>query len=123
MSLVEDITRRLEYGNPYMKKLSELSIKDIVTSIEKIWENSCSVSNDKLIKEYHVKKTFVEYNSNLEIESIKISWSYWDSIIVELSSMGLIATYKPEHGSYTKLLDLTWVLVEPFFFKQQIQAN
>ena len=118
MCLIEDITRRLEYGNPCMKRLSELSIKDIVTSIEKIWENSVSVCNDELIKEYHVKKTFVEYDSNLEIKSVKISWSYWDSITIELSSMGLIATYKPEHGSDTKLLNLTWVLVEPFFFKQ-----
>ena len=118
MGLIEDITRRLEYGNPCMKRLSELSIKDIVTSIEKIWENSCSVSNEELIKEYHDKKTFVEYDSNLEIKSVKISWSYWDSITIELSSIGLVAIYKPEHGSDTKLLDLTWVLVEPFFFKQ-----
>ena len=118
MGLIEDITRRLEYGNPCMKRLSELSIKDIVSSIEKIWKNSCSVSNEELIKEFHVKKTFVEYDSNLEIKSVKISWSYWDSITIELSSIGLTATYKPEHGSNTKLLDLTWVLVEPFFFKQ-----
>lgn len=118
MGLIEDITRRLEYGNPCMKRLSELSIKDIVTNILNIWESSCSVSNEELIKEYHCKKTFVEYDSNLEIKSVKISWSYWDSITIELSSMGLIATYKPEHGFDTKLLDLTWVLVEPFFFKQ-----
>ena len=117
MGLVEDITRRLEYGNPCMKRLSELSIKDIVTNIEKIWETSC-VSKKELIKEYHYKKTFVEYDSNLEIKRVKISWSYWDSITIELSSIGLVATYKPEHGSDTKLLDLTWVLVEPFFFKQ-----
>ena len=121
MGLIEDIERRLEYGDPCMKRLSELSIKDIVTNIEKIWENSgsaSSISNKELIKEYHNKKTFVEYDSNLEIESIKIRWSYWDSITIELSSIGLIATYKPEHGSSIKLLDLTWVLVEQFFFKQ-----
>lgn len=118
MDLIEDIRRRLECGNPCMKRLSKLSIKDIVTNIEKIWENSCSASNEELIKEYHIKRTFVEYDSNLEIKSVKISWSYWDSITIELSSMGLIATYKPEHGSHTNLLNLTWVLVEPFFFKQ-----
>ena len=65
MSLIEDITRRLEYGNPCMKRLSELSIKDIVTRIESFWENSYSVSNEELIKEYHNRKTFVEYDSNL----------------------------------------------------------
>ena len=118
MSLIENITRRLEYGNPCMKRLSELSIKDIVTNIEKIWENSCSVSNDKLIKECRDKAIFVEYDSNLEIKSVKIIRSYFDSITIELSSIGLLATYKPEHGSHTKLLDLSWVLVEPFFFKQ-----
>lgn len=118
MGLIEDITRRIEYGNPCMKRLSELSIKDIVTNIENIWGNSCPVSNEELIKEYHNKRTFVEYNSNLEIKSVKISWSYWDSITIELSSIGLVATYKPEHGCETKLFDLTWVLVEPFFFKQ-----
>lgn len=118
MGLIEDITRRVEYGNPYMKRLSELSVKDIIISIEKIWENSCSASNEELIKEYHIKRIFVEYDSNLEIKSVKIRWSYWDSITIELSSIGLIATYKPEHDSDTKLLDLTWVLLEPFFFKQ-----
>lgn len=118
MGLIEDITRRLKYGNPCMKRLSELSIKDIVASIERIWESSCSVSNEELIKEYHIKKTFVEYDSNLEIKRVKISWSCWDSITIELSSMGLIAAYRPEHGLSTNLLDLTWVLVEPFFFKQ-----
>ena len=118
MSLIENIERRLEYGNPCMKRLSELSIKDIVTNIEKIWENSCSESNEELIKEYHIKRTFVEYDSNFEIKSVKIKWLGWDSITIELCSIGLIATYKPEHGSDTKLLDLTWVLVEPFFFKQ-----
>ena len=56
MSLIEDITRRLEYGCPCMKRLSELSIKDIVTNIEKIWENSCSASNEELIKKYHIKR-------------------------------------------------------------------
>ena len=64
------------------------------------------------------KRTFVEYDSNFEIKSVKIKWLGWDSITIELCSIGLIATYKPEHGSDTKLLDLTWVLVEPFFFKQ-----
>lgn len=118
MSLIEDITRRIEYGSPCMKRLYELSIKDIVTSIEEIWENSCSASNRELIKEYHTKKTLVEYDSNLEIQSVKISWFYWDNLTIELSSMGLVATYKPEHGSNTKLLDLTWILVKPFFFKQ-----
>ena len=118
MSLIEEITRRLEYGNPCMKRLSELSIKDIVTNIEKIWENSCSANNKELIKKYHTKRTFVEYDSNLEIKSVKISWSYFDSITIELLPIGLVARYKPEYGSNTKLLDLTWVLVEPFFFKQ-----
>lgn len=118
MGLIEDITRRIEYGNPCMKRLSELSIKDIITSIEEIWKNSCSASNREFIKEYHTKKTLVEYDSNLEIQSVKISWFYWDNLTIELSSMGLVATYKPEHGSNAKLLDLTWILVKPFFFKQ-----
>ena len=118
MGLIEDITRRLKYGNPCMKRLSELSIKDIVASIERIWESSCSVSNEELIKEYHTKKTFVEYDSNFEIKRVKISWSCWDNITIELSSMGLIATYRSEHGLNTNLLNLTWVLVEPFFLKQ-----
>ena len=118
MDLIEEITRRLEYGKPCMKRLSELPIKDIVASIEKIWENSCSVSNEELIKKYHEKKIFVEYDSNLEIKSVKISWYYWDSLTIRLDPIGLVAEYKPEHGTSTKLLDLTWALVEPFFIKQ-----
>ena len=123
MDLIENIKNRIDYGSPCMARLSEFSVQDIVTCIEKIWENSCTdvyetLSNgEELIKEYHCKRTFFEYDSNLEIKNIKICWSYWDSVIIELSAMGLVATYKPEHGNSIKLLDLTWVLIEPFFFK------
>ena len=123
MNLIENIKNRIEYGYPCMKRLSELSVRDIVTCIEKIWENSCTdayeslTNKDELIKEYHCKRIFIEYDSDLEIKSVKICWSYWDSIIIELSVMGLVVTYKPEHGNSKKLLDLTWVLIEPFFFK------
>ena len=38
---IEDYKKRIAYGEPFMKTLSNISIKDIVTVIEKIWENSC----------------------------------------------------------------------------------
>ena len=121
MGLIENIERRIEYGQPCMNRLSDLSIKEIVFSIEKIWENSGSNSYGKCVeeleKEYLNKSTYVNYDKDLKISKVEVRWSFWDGISIELTSMGLIATYKPEHGPTKTLLDLTWVLIEPFFFK------
>ena len=124
MGLIENIERRIEYGQPCMNRLSDLTIKEIVSSIEKIWENSGANSKsvygnctEELEKEYLNKSTYVNYDKDLKISKVEVRWSYWDGISIELTSMGLIAKFKPEHGPTQTLLDLTWVLIEPFFFK------
>lgn len=123
MDTVKSITERFEYGDRFMRRLTELHIKDIVAVIEKIWENSCTdfyntIHNGELLmKEYSRKRTTVEYDSKLNIEKIKVCWDYWDSITIELTAFGIVATYKPEHGAYVKILDMSWVLIENLFFK------
>ena len=123
MSFVENIEKRISYGKPCMERLSEMPVKEIVSAIDMIWENSCSdiydtlPHNDDIEKWYKNRTITVNYKSNLHIDKIKISWGGWDYITIELSSFGLVAEYKPEHGPSKKLLDLTWVLVEPFIFK------
>jgi hypothetical protein len=118
--MVDSIIKRLELGEPYMQQISNLSIKEIVSVIEMIWENSCgdfysSIRDEYLKDEYNKKLTNVEYNSNLEIEKVKVCWSSWDKITIELTRNGLIAIYHPEHGSSKKLIDLTWAIVGKFF--------
>lgn len=127
MGLVEDIKYRIEYGSPCMKKLSEMSVKEIAKGIEKVWEQShCSdiyiaIPNGDILKEEYKNRIIsVTYNSNLEIKKVTMSWSYWDGIKIELSSLGLIANYVPEHGPSKKLLDLTWGLLEFIFFKKKM---
>ena len=123
MNTVENIIKRMEYGKPFMKKLSNISIKDIVAVIEKVWENSNSnfyatIPNEieeLLQKEYSNKRTTVEYNSNLDIEKVTVSWNYWDSVTIELSVFGMSATYKPEHGANKTIFDVSWVLIDKFF--------
>ena len=128
MGLIEDITRRLEYGNPCMKELSEMSVKEIVSAIDMIWENSCSdiyeavPHKDDIEAWYEYRTITVKYKSNLYIDEISIAWGCWDYITIELSPLGLVAEYKPEHGPSKKLLDLTWVLVEPFFFNNRFNG-
>ncbi len=123
MGHIENIEKRISYGTPCMERLSELSVKKIVSSIDIIWENSCSdiyetlPHKDDIEEGYKDRTVTVNYKSNLQIDKIKISWGCWDYITIELSSFGLVAEYKPEHGPSKKLLDLTWVLVEPFIFK------
>ena len=113
MDTVKSITERFEYGDRFMRRLTELHIKDIVAVIEKIWENSCAdfyntIHNGELLmKEYSRKRTTVEYDSKLNIEKIKVCWDYWDSITIELTAFGIVATYKPEHGAYVKILDMS----------------
>ena len=118
MSLIENIERRIEYGQPCMNQLSDLTIKEIVASIEKIWENSgannYSKSVKELEKEYLNKSTYVNYDKDLKISKVEVRWSFWDGISIELTSMGLIAKFKPEHGPTQTLLDLTWVLFHIF---------
>ena len=123
MSYIENIEKRISYGTPCMERLSELSVKEIVSSIDIIWENSCSdiyetlPHKDDIEEGYKDRNITINYKSNLHIDKIKIAWGCWDYIIIELSSFGLVAEYKPEHGPSKRLLDLTWVLVEPFIFK------
>ena len=123
MGFVENIEKRISYGTPCMERLSELSVKEIVSTIDIIWENSCSdiyetlPHNDDIEKWYKNRTITVNYKSNFNIDKIKITCGCWDYITIELSSFGLVAEYKPEHGLSKKLLDLTWVLVEPFVFK------
>lgn len=118
---IEDYLSRVKYGEPFMKKLSEVAIKDIVGVIEKIWENSCgnfyfTIENGEYLKKEYANKTItVEYNSNLDIETIIVKWSFYDQIKIELSAYGLTATYKPEHGQNKMIYDITWVLVNSWF--------
>lgn len=124
MSLIEDIEKRISYGIPCMERLSELTVKEIVSVIDIIWENSRSdiygiISHkDDIEDDYKDRAIIVNYKSDLHIDSIRIVWGHWDYITIKLSPFGLVAKYNPEHGPSKKLLDLTWVLVEPFFFKQ-----
>lgn len=121
MDTLSTYRKRIEYGKPYMDKLTSLSIQEIVSGIESIWENSNSSfyntiqHGDTLEKEYKNKNTTVLYDHNLNIEKITVSWDYWDSISIELTAYGLIATYKPEHGSNKEILNLTWVIICNFF--------
>ena len=118
---IEDYKNRIAYGEPFMKKLSNISIKDIVGVIEKIWENSCgnfyfAIKNGEYLKKAYADKTItVEYNSNLDIETIIVKWSFYDQIKIELSAYGLTATYKPEHGQNEIIYDITWVLINSYF--------
>ena len=118
---IENYLSRIKYGEPFMKKLSEVAIKDIVGVIEKIWENSCgnfydTIENGEYLKKEYTNKTItVEYNSNLDIETIIVKWSFYDQIKIELSAYGLTATYKPEHGQNKIIYDITWVLVNSWF--------
>lgn len=123
MGFVENIEKRISYGKPCMERLSELSVKEIVSAIDIIWENSCSdiyealPHKDDIEEGYKDRTISVNYKSNFNIDKIKIAWGCWDYITIELSAFGLVAEYKPERGPSKKLLDLTWVLVEPFIFK------
>lgn len=123
MGFVENIEKRISYGKPCMERLSDLSLKEIISAIDVIWDNSCSniyeilPHNDDIEKEYKDRAITVNYKSNFQIDKIKIAWGGWDYITIELSSLGLVAKYNPEHGPSKDLLDLTWVLVEPFVFK------
>ena len=123
MGYIENIEKRISYGKPCMERLSEVPIKEIISAIDIIWENSCSDIYETLphkddIEECYKDRTItVNYKSNLLINNIEITWGYWDYITIRLSSFGLLAEYKVEDGRYKKILDLSWVLVEPFIFK------
>ena len=118
---IENYLSRIKYGEPFMKKLSDVAIKDIVGVIEKIWENSCgnfyfTIESGEYLKKAYADKTItVEYNSNLDIKTIIVKWSFYDQIKIELSAYGLTATYKPEHGQNKIIYDITWVLVNSWF--------
>ena len=123
--MLEELKKRLEHGEKLMKELTTYQIKDIIQIIEKkLWENCYSktfyagIQDGKFLEEeYKNRKIIVKYNADLEIQEIEISWNFYDSVHIELSAIGLIATYYPEHGASKKLIDLPWLLLKPVFFK------
>jgi len=123
--MLEELEKRLEHGEKLMKKLTTCQIKDVIQIIEKeLWEDCYSktfytgIHNGEFLKkEYKNRKITVEYNADLEIEKIEISWNFYDSVHITLSAIGLIATYSPEHGVSKTLIDLPWLLLKPVFFK------
>ena len=68
--------KRIAYGEPFMKKLSNISIKDIVAAIEKIWENSCGNFYDTIESGEYLKKEYANLKILLNLHYFqKLLWS------------------------------------------------
>lgn len=79
MGYIENIEKRISYGKPCMERLSELNVKEIVSAIDMIWENSCSdiyetlPHNEDIENGYKNRIITVNYKSDLHIDGIKIT--------------------------------------------------
>lgn len=121
MSNLDNLTKRIEYGKPFMHKLSTYNIKDVVKVVEFIWEQSEDDfyrGKKELKEEYKNRIIKVIYNSKCNMESLEICWSFYSYVKVTLDSFGLCARYKEEH-KYTEqdIINISWVLLEPIFEK------
>jgi hypothetical protein len=112
--LVEDAR---EFGDPSMKKLNQMNVKDIFKFMEEylsdIDEATCTDVFKSGSKHYSV-----HYNSALEIEDINFNINFYDCINVRIDVLGINVTFKGEHQNNRVLSRLSWKFLKDLIFKQ-----
>lgn len=106
-----------EFGDPSMKKLNQMNVKDIFKFMEEylsdINEATCTDVFKSGSKHYSV-----HYNSALEIEDINFNINFYDCINVRIDVLGINVTFKGEHQNNRVLSRLSWKFLKDLIFKQ-----
>lgn len=105
-----------EFGEPSMKKLNQMNVKDIFKFMEEylsdINEATCTD-----VFEHGGKSYSVHYNSTLEIDDINFNINYYDCINVRIDVLGIHVVFKGEHQNNRILSRLSWKYLKDIMFK------
>lgn len=105
-----------EFGEPSMKQLNQMDIRDIFKFMEEylsdIDEAICTDVFKRGSKSYSV-----HYNSALEIDDINFNMNYYDCINVRIDVIGIHVVFKGEHQNNRVLSRLSWKFLRDLIFK------
>ena len=120
--MIDKLTKMVQYaeefGEPSMKKLNQMDIKEIFNFMD-------TFLLDQDIN-LHVGKEFlqnarthydVRYTENKELDSITLTKCDYDVLSLELNVLGIFCYYKPEHGPRKTITKLSWKYLKDIMFK------
>ena len=107
-----------EFGEPSMKKLNQMDIKEIFNFMDNfLLDQDISLHVDKEFLENASTHYDIRYTKNKELESITLKKCNYDVLTLELNVLGIYCYYAAEHGSRKQIIKLSWKYLKDIMFK------
>ena len=119
---MEELTKMVKYaeefGEPSMKKLNQMDIKEIFNFMDNfLLDQDISLHVDKDFLKRASTHYDVRYTKNKELETVTLNKCNYDVLILDLNVLGIFCYYKPEHGSRKTITKLSWKYLKDIMFK------
>ena len=107
-----------EFGEPSMKKLNQMDIKEIFTFMDNfLLDQDISLHVDKDFLQSASTHYDVRYTKNKELETVTLNKCNYDVLTLDLNVLGIFCYYKPEHGFRKTITKLSWKYLKDIMFK------
>ena len=107
-----------EFGEPSMKKLNQMDIKEIFNFMDNfLLDQDISLYVDKDFLQKASTHYDVKYTKNKELETITLKKCDYDVLTLDLNVLGILCYYEPEHGSRKTIIKLSWKYLKDIMFK------
>lgn len=117
---MEELTKLVQYsrefGEPAMKKLNQMDVKDIFKFMEEYLSDIDKATNTEIFR-CGSKHYSIHYNDALEIDNINFNINYYDCIKVRIDIIGIHVILKQEHQDNKVLSRLSWKFLKDLIFK------
>ena len=107
-----------EFGEPSMKKLNNMDIKEVFNFMDNfLLDQDISSHVDKEFLQNASTHYDVKYTKNKELETITLKKCNYDILTLELNVFGVYCSYESEHGSRKQIIKLSWKYLKDIMFK------
>ena len=119
---MDELTKMIKYaeefGEPSMKKLNQMDIKEIFTFMDNfLLDQDISLHVDKDFLQSASTHYDVRYTKNKELETVTLNKCNYDVLTLDLNVLGIFCYYKPEHGFRKTITKLSWKYLKDIMFK------
>ena len=119
---MEELTKMVKYaeefGEPSMKRLNQMDIKEIFNFMDNfLLDQDISSHVDKEFLQNASTYYEVKYTQNHEIESVKLTKHDCDCVYLELNILGIFCTSKIGHNPIQTITRLSWKYLKDIMFK------
>lgn len=107
-----------EFGEPSMKKVNEMDIKEVFNFLDSfLLDQDISSHVDQEFLQNASTHYDVKYNKNKELEDITLKKCNYDVLYIELNVLGVFCYYEGEHSSRKTIMKLSWKYLKDIMFK------